>query len=81
MTSHPLAPRLALQLRHCHWLNRDTAFLHKCALEKLLVHLLMRVFGDIILCRWIGDTAVAVASTITGYTSACGLYARIDDKL
>ena len=46
-----------MQCSHCRWLNWGHSFLlSKCALGKPLVHLLMCHFGDIILCRWIGDT-------------------------
>ena len=47
-----------MQYSHYHWLNQGHSFLlPKCVLGKLLVHLLMCLFGDIILCHWIGDTA------------------------
>ena len=46
-----------MQCSHCQWLNRGHSFLlPRCALRKLLVHLLMCLFGNIILYRWIGDT-------------------------
>ena len=52
------SPHLAMQCSHCHSLNRRHSFLlPKCAHRKLLVHLLMCLFGGIILYRWIGDTA------------------------
>ena len=48
----------------------------------------MCVFGDIILCHWIGDTAsccgrgeVRVPAIELGTESACGVYARVDDRL
>ena len=47
-----------MQCSHCRWLNWGHSFLlSKCALGKPLVHLLMCHFGDIFLCRWIGNTA------------------------
>ena len=47
-----------MQFSHCHWLHPGHSFLlPKCALGKLLVHWLMCLFADIILCRGIGDTA------------------------
>ena len=47
---------LAMHRSHCHGLNRGHSFYFHpiCALGKLLVHCL---FGNIILYRWIGDTA------------------------
>ena len=47
-----------MQCGRSHWLNQRHSFLlPKCALRKLLVHLLMCLFGNIILYHWIGDTA------------------------
>ena len=47
-----------MQCSHSHWLNWGHSFLlPKCAPRKLLVHLSMCLFGNIILYRWIGDTA------------------------